>query len=143
MSYSNKKFIPLSEPKFDQNEIKNLTESIKTGWVSSLGQFVTNFEEGFANFTQRKYALAVNSGTAALHLAIMALGITEHDEVLVPATTYIATANAVRYVNAKPIFVDVESETGNMDPKKITRRITKKTKAIIPVHLYGNPCRMD
>lgn len=135
-------FIPIAEPVFDNNEKKNLIEAIESGWVSSMGYFVKTFEKNFSKYCNTRYSLAVHSGTAALHLALLSSGIKENDEVIIPNLTYIATANAVTYTGAKPVLVDVCYDTGNLDPAKIEMKITKKTKAIIAVHLFGNPCNM-
>jgi dTDP-4-amino-4,6-dideoxygalactose transaminase len=108
-----------------------------------LGEDVQAFEKEFAQFCNTQYAVGVSSGTAALFLANMALGIGQNDEVILPAFTYIATALAVSYTGAKPVFVDIEEDTYNIDVKKIESAITKNTKAIIPVHLYGQPANMS
>lgn len=134
--------IPVAEPFIGENELKYVTEAIKSGWVSN-GKYIPMFEEKFAEFCGVKYGISCNSGSSALHLALVALGIKEGDEVIIPTFTYISTANVVKYVNATPIFVDSSRETWNINPKKIEEKITKKTKAIIPVHLYGLPCEMD
>ena len=117
-------------------------DCMETGWISSLGPYVERFQKMFAEKVGCKYAIAVSSGTAALHLALSALGIKAGDEVIVPSFTMIATANAVSYLGAKPVFVDAEPQTWCIDPKKIVEKITKRTKAIIPVHIYGHPCDM-
>lgn len=137
-----KKRIPVSEPCLGGNEEKYVLECVRSSWISSLGKFIPQFEEGFAEFCGSKHGVAVMNGTAALQLALAALGVKEGDEVIVPDLTFVATANAVRYLGAKPVFVDSEMETWNIDPEKIAAAVTKKTKAIIPVHLYGHPCDM-
>ena len=134
--------IPVAEPLIGEKELKYITEAIKSGWISS-GKYISMFEEKFSKFCGVKYGISCNSGTSALHLALVALGIREGDEVIIPTFTYISTANVVKYVNATPIFVDSSRETWNIDPKKIEEKITEKTKAIIPVHLYGLPCEME
>lgn len=136
-------FIPIIRRSFDGNELKYVTECIKTGWISSQGSFVKRFEGEFAQFCGAKFGVATANGTVALHLALEALGIKEGDEVIVPDLTFAATANAVVYTGATPMFVDSEKSTWNIDPSKIVEVITQKTKAIIPVHLYGHPCDMD
>ncbi|MBI2143120.1 DegT/DnrJ/EryC1/StrS aminotransferase family protein, partial [Candidatus Woesearchaeota archaeon] len=138
-----KKSIPVSEPFLNGNEENYVLECVRSSWISSLGKFIPQFEEGFAKFCSSKYGVAVMNGTVALQLALAALGIKEGDEVIVPDLTFVATANAVKYLGAKPVFVDSEIETWNIDTGKIASAITKKTKAIIPVHLYGHPCDMD
>ena len=108
-----------------------------------MGPFVPEFEEKFAKYIGVRKAISVQSGTAALHIALYELGIGKGDEVIVPALTFIATINPILYVEAKPVIVDVDLETWNIDPEEIKKAVTKNTKAIIPVHLYGNPCNMD
>jgi len=137
------KFIPVSEPTITDREIDYVCQAVKSGWVSSLGEYITKFEEKFAEYIGVKYALTTSNGTTALHLALVSLGIKEGDEVIVPDLTFIATANAVVYTGAKPVFADIDPETWCIDPEDIKRKITKKTKAIIPVHLYGHPANMD
>jgi len=112
-------------------------------WVSSAGKFVSQFEEMFADFCGVRYAIATCNGTAALHLALLSLDVGSSDEVIVPTLTFIATANAVMYTGACPVFVDSEKETWNISPEHIEEAITPQTKAIIPVHLYGHPANMD
>jgi perosamine synthetase len=135
--------LPVAEPSLGERELLYITECVLTGWVSSAGKFVTRFEEKFAEFCGTRYAVATSNGTAALHLALLALGIGPGDEVIVPTLTFIATANAVTYTGAQPVFVDSEPETWNIDPSLIEGAITPRTKAIIPVHLYGHPANMD
>jgi len=135
--------IPVANPYFDENEIELLNECIVTGWVSSGGPFVTKFENMVAKHTGTKYAISCSSGTSGLHLALLANNIGPGDEVIVPTLTFIATANAVSYTGAKPVFVDSDINTWNIDPKLIKKSITSKTKAIIAVHLYGLPADMD
>ena len=134
--------ISISNPVFNGNEKNYLLECIDTGWVSANGRFITEFQKQFAEFCGSKYALACSNGTVTLHLALIALGIKPGDEVIMPTLTYIATANAVRMCGAKPVFVDSDLETWNVDPKAIEAAITPNTKAIIPVHLYGLSCDM-
>ncbi len=135
--------LPVAEPKFGEKELKYVSECILTGWVSSAGKFVKLFENQFAEFCETRHAVSCNSGTSALHLSLLAAGIGTGDEVIVPALTFIATANAVTFTGAKPVFVDSEPANWNIDPDLIERAITKKTRAIIPVHLYGHPADMD
>lgn len=137
-----REFYPISEPSITQKEIDYVTDAIKSGWVSSLGQYIDAFENKFADFCGTKYALATSNGTTALHLALAAYGITSGDEVIVPDLTFVATANAVKYTGASVVFVDVERETLCLDPSSLEQVITDKTKAIIPVHLYGHPANM-
>jgi len=135
--------IPVSEPYLCGNALKYVTNCVKTNWISSIGKYVTRFEEEFSKFCNASYGIATANGTVALHLALRVLGIGKGDEVIVPTLTFVATANAVSYLGARPVFVDSEPNTWNIDPEKIEEKITKKTKAIIPVHLYGHPCNMD
>jgi len=137
------KFIPISEPSITDKEIQYVLDAIKSGWVSSIGEYITKFEQKFAEYIDVKYALTTCNGTTALHLALVSLGIKEGDEVLIPDLTFVATANAVVYTGAKPVFVDIDPEIWCIDPEDIRRKITKNTKAIIPVHLYGHPADMD
>ncbi len=133
----------LDAPNVGDLEKKYLGECINSAFVSTFGPFVSEFENKFAKYICARRAVSVQSGTAALHMALYGPGIGEGDEVIVPALTFIATVNSVLYVGAKPVIVDVDSETWNVDTKKIEESITEKTKAIIPVHLYGSPCDMD
>ena len=137
------KFIPISEPNIGEKELENVLSCLKSGWISSLGKYIKEFESNFSYYCGTKYGVSVSNGTLALFLALRSLGISKGDEVIIPNLTFIATANAVTYVGAKPVPVDCEIETWNIDPLKIEKAITNKTKAIIPVHLYGHPCDMD
>ena len=137
-----KKFIPISEPSITQKEIDYVTDAVKSTWVSSLGHYINRFENEFADFCNVRYALTTSNGTTALHLVLVAMEIGEGDEVIVPDLTFIATANAVAYTGAKVVTVDIEESTLCIDPEKIKAAITDKTKAIIPVHLYGHPANM-
>jgi len=136
------KFIPISEPSIGKEELANVSDCIKSTWIS-LGKYITEFENNFSLYCEGRYGVAVVNGTSALQLALISLNIGRGDEVIVPNLTFIATANAVTYLGAKPILVDSESETWNIDPLKIEEAMTERTKAIIPVHLYGHPCDMD
>ena len=135
--------IPVAEPSLGEEELKNVIEAVKSGWISSKGKFIEEFEREFAKYCGVKYGVATANGTVALHLALKALGIGKGDEVIVPTLTFVATANAVTYCNAKPVFVDSHPEYWCIDPEKIEEKITKDTKAIIVVHLYGHPCDLD
>jgi len=134
---------PVAEPCLGEEELDNVIEAVKSGWISSKGKFIPEFEENFAKYCNCKYGVATSNGTTALHLGLSALGIKERDEVIVPDLTFIATANAVIYCNAKPVFVDSHPKYWCIDPEKIEEKITPRTKAIIPVHLYGHPCNID
>lgn len=131
--------IPISKPYFGKEEIKAVEGVLKSGMVAQ-GPKVQEFEKKFADFCNVKYAVAVNSGTAALHTALRVVGIKQGDEVITTPFTFIATANSILMQNAKPVFVDVEEDTFNIDSEKIQEKITKKTKAIITVDLFGHLC---
>jgi len=133
----------LDAPNVGELEKKYLNAAIDAGYVSTIGPFVTEFEKSFAVYLGVEKAVSTQSGTAAIHVALHELGIGPGDEVIVPALTFIATVNPVVYVGAIPVFADVDKDTWNIDPEEIEKKITKKTKAILPVHLYGNPCDMD
>jgi len=135
--------IPIAEPAIGEGELKNVIEAVKSGWISSKGKFIEEFEKGFADYCEVRYGVATSNGTSALHLALASLGVGRGDEVIVPTLTFVATANAVTYCDAKPVFVDSHPEYWCIDPEKIEEKITKNTKAIIAVHLYGHPCDMD
>lgn len=135
--------IPVAEPCLGEEELENVVEAVKSGWISSKGRFIEEFEKRFARYCGVKYGIATANGTVALHLALKALGINRGDEVIVPSLTFVAVANAVMYCNAKPVFVDSHPEYWGINPEKIKKKITAKTKAIITVHLYGHPCDMD
>ncbi len=134
--------IYLDAPSVGSLEKKYLNQAVDSGFVSSAGPLIEEFERSFAKFVSAKGAVATQSGTAAIHVALHELGIGRGDEVIVPALTFIATVNPIVYAGATPVFADVDQRTWTIDPKEIEARITKKTKAIIPVHLYGNPCDM-
>lgn len=136
-------FIPISQPSVGELERRYLLDAFDSGWISSLGHYIDDFEKAFAAYCGTTEAIAVSNGTVALHLALVALGIGPGDEVIVPDLTFVATANAVRHAGAKPVFVDVERDTLCMDPRLFERAITRRTKAVIPVHLYGHPADMD
>lgn len=140
---SNRIIYPVAMPNLSGNEKKYVMDCIDTAWISSNGKYVPLFEERFSQWMGVNHALSCCNGTVALHLPLLALGIGPGDEVLVPTLTYIATANAVRYCGATPVFVDCLEDTWDMDPQDAERKITGRTKAIIPVHLFGNPCDMD
>jgi len=136
-------FIPIFEPHITKHEFELVYQALDSGYISSVGKFVKEFEIKFAEYVGTKYALSTSSGTTALHLSLLAAGIREGDDVIVPDLTFIATANAVKYCGANPVFIDVDKKTLCIDYKKIEKIITKNTKAIIPVHLYGHPTNMD
>lgn len=134
--------IELDAPNVGKLEKKYIHETIDKGFVSTFGPYVSEFEEKIADYLGVRKAVSTQSGTAALHTALYELGIGKGDEVIVPALTFVATANPVLYVGARPVFVDVDRKTWVIDPKEIEKNITKRTRAIIPVHFYGNPCNM-
>ncbi len=140
---SNQPFIPVAEPSIGEQELIYVTDCVKSGWISSLGEYVRNFENQFARYCDTRYGVATFNGTVALHLLLATLNLAAGDEVIVPSLTFVATANAVRYTGATPIFVDSERQTWNIDPRAVESAITPRTKAIIAVHLYGHPADMD
>jgi len=135
--------IPVSKPTIGERELEYVTECLKTGWISSSGRFVKEFEDGFSSYCGARQGISTTSGTTALQLALASLKIGKGDEVIVPSFTMIATIAAVVHAGAKPVFVDSEPETWNIDPAKIEDIVTSRTKAIMPVHLFGHPCDMD
>jgi perosamine synthetase len=137
------KFIPIAMPALSGNEKKYVMDCLDTNWISSIGKYIKAFEETFAAWMGSNHALSCCNGTLALHLPLLALDVRPGDEVLVPSLTYIATANVVRYCGATPILVDCLPDTWNIDPADMENKITARTKGVIPVHLYGNPCDMD
>ncbi|MFJ8457760.1 LegC family aminotransferase [Lysinibacillus xylanilyticus] len=154
-----KELVPLHEPTFNEKELEYVSDCVKSGWVSSVGSYVTRFEEELAKFVGVKRAVAVVNGTAALHIALKIAGVEANDEVLMPSLTFIATANAVSYLLAIPHFVDVDEETLGVDPRKLNHYLEKvselrngvlfnketnrRIKALIPMHTFGHPCAMD
>jgi perosamine synthetase len=137
------KNIPVSEPTLLGNEEKYVLDCLRTNWISSVGQYTQYFEESFASFCSVKHAIAVVNGTAALHVALLALGVKPGDEVIVPTFTYVATANAVSYCGGLPAFADCEPDTWNLDINHVQSLITPRTRGIIPVHIFGHPVDMD
>jgi len=135
--------IPVYQPTLAGNEKKYVNECLDTNWISSKGKFVTEFEQKFSEYIGCKHSITVSNGTVAIHLALLALGIGEGDEVIVPTLTYIASVNAIVYTGATPVFVDSLSDTWQMDPEDVLKKITTKTKAVMAVHLYGHPCDMQ
>jgi perosamine synthetase len=135
-------FIPVYEPWIGEREVARVTRCVKSGWISSIGVEIGEFEARFARLCRRRFGVACSNGTTALHLALTALGIGAGDEVIVPALTFVATANAVHYTGARPVFADADPDTWNLDPAAVARRVTRRTRAIIAVHLYGQPADM-
>jgi perosamine synthetase len=140
---TNRRRIQIAMPKLDGNEAKYAADAVESGWISSAGEYVGRFEAAFAGRCGVPHAASCSNGTVALHLALLALGIGPGDEVIVPTLTYVATANAVVYCGATPVFVDSEADTMNLDPRGVERAITVRTKAVIAVHLYGHPADMS
>lgn len=154
-----KDIVPLHEPTFNEKELEYVTDCIKTGWVSSVGAYVTRFEEDLAKFVGVKRAVAVVNGTAALHIALKIAGVEADDEVLMPSLTFIATANAVNYCGAIPHFIDVHEETLGVDPYKLDTYLTEiselrngelfnketncRIKALVPMHTFGHAVHLD
>jgi perosamine synthetase len=134
--------VPFHRPSLGDDEIRAVADVLKAGWLTA-GKKTAEFETAFADFVSSPHAVAVNSATSALHLALIAAGVSEGDEVLVPAMTFASTAGVVRYLGARPVLVDIERDTHLMDAGKIEERITERTRAIIPVHYGGQPCDMD
>ncbi len=158
-TYNEQEFIPLHEPKFIGNEKKYLNNCIDSTFVSSIGEYVDRFEKEFALKVNSKYAIAIVNGTSALHIALILAGVEEYDEVITQPLTFIATCNAIKYINATPIFVDVDIDTMGLSPnalekflknncyKKNNQCINKLTnkivKACVPMHTFGMPCRIE
>ena len=135
--------IPIAEPALVGNEKRYVLDCLDSNWISSNGSYIARFEAAFAEFTQTKHAISCSNGTTALHAALLALGVGPGDEVIVPTLTYVATANAVRYCGATPVFVDSENQTWNLDPACVEAAITPRTKGVIVVHLFGHPADLD
>jgi perosamine synthetase len=135
--------IPVYEPVLGPDVRRNVLECIDSNWISSRGKFVDQFEREFGGFVGVHHAASVCNGTVALHLALLALKVGPGDEVIVPTFTYIASVNAIAYVGATPVFVDSLADTWQLDPDDVRRKITPRTKAIVVVHLYGQPAQMD
>lgn len=141
--YRRSEKLPIAQPTLDGNELIYVTDAVNSSWISSTGAYVTRFEKEFSNWCGCKYGVATSNGTTALHLALVALGVGPGDEVIVPNMTFAATINSVLYTGATPVIVDIEEDGWCIDPVEIRKAITTKTKAIILVHIYGQPCDMD
>jgi perosamine synthetase len=137
------RMIPVAEPDLRGKEYEYLSDAFLSTWISSAGKYINQLEDTFANYCGVDYGVAVSNGTVALHLALKALKIGEGDEVIIPDLTFAATANAVLHAGATPVLVDIEPDSWCIDPSEIEKAITTKTKAIIPVHVYGQPCDME
>jgi perosamine synthetase len=135
--------IPVNEPLLGDQELEYVTECVRTGWVSSAGRFIEEFEQKWAAYCARKYGVAVSNGTAALQVAVASLGLRPGDEVIMPTFTIISCALAVVYAGGVPVLVDSDPQSWTMDVNQIARKITPRTKAIMPVHIYGHPADMD
>jgi len=135
-------FLPFNQPDIGQAEIDEVVDTLRSGWITT-GPKTKEFERRFAEYIGVRHAIAVNSCTGGLHIALAAAGVGPGDEVIVPTMTFCATANVVVHLGATPIVVDVEPDTLNIDPQCLEAAITPRTKAVIPVHLYGHPCDMD
>lgn len=138
-----RRFMHVCEPTLRGNELKYVADCIKTNWISSFGKYIDEFEKGFADYCGVKHGISVCNGSIAIHLALEASGIGPGDEVIVPDFTMIASVNSILYTGAKPVLVDAEMPTWCMNPELIEEKITPKTKAILPVHIYGHPVDMD
>ncbi len=135
--------IPLCAPLLGDKELEYLTDCIKTNWISSRGKYVEEFEKRFSNYCNCKFGVTTTNGTSSLHLALASIGLREGDEVIVPAFTMISSVLPIVYCRAKPVLVDAEADTWCMDTNQIEEKISDRTKAILPVHIYGHPCDMD
>ena len=137
-----KRFIPYGRQWIDEEDIQSVVDVLRSDYLTT-GPKIEEFENKFAKYVGAKYAVAVSNGTAALHAACFAAGIGEGDEVITTPITFAASANCILYCGAKPVFADIDPKTYNIDPEDIKRKITNRTKAIIPVHFTGQPCAMD
>jgi perosamine synthetase len=135
--------VPMAAPVIGRKELEYVIEAVRSGWISSQGPYVAQFEGVFSTYCGVHHGVAVTSGTTALHLALAVIGVGPGDEVMVPAITHIAVANAVTLTGADLILVDCDPYTWTIDPAEVQKKITRRTKAIIPVHLYGHPADMD
>lgn len=136
-------FIPISQPSITKKEIDYVNDAVTSTWISSLGKYIDRFEAEFADFCESRFAICVSNGTVAIQLALTAYNIGEGDEVIMPNLSFIATANATLHCGAKPVFADIDPDNLCIDPRAIEALITNRTKAIMPVHLYGHPAQMD
>ena len=137
-----KKFIPYGRQFIDEDDIKEVVKVLKSPWITQ-GTKIREFEEALCKYTGAKYAVVVSSGTAALHIACLAAGIKQGDEVITSPITFVASANCVLYCGGKPVFADIQEDTINIDPQEIKKKISKRTRAIIPVHFAGHPCDLE
>ncbi len=137
------KMIPVNEPKIGDLEFEYVMDALNSGWISSGGKYIDRFEKQFANFIGKKYAISVSNGTAAIETALHGMGVEKGDEVIMPSFTIISCAIAVVRLGAKPVLIDIDPVTWNMDPNLIEEKISKKTKVVMPVHIFGHPVDMD
>lgn len=137
-----KSFLVFGSPRIEEAEIREVVETLRSGWLST-GPKVVKFEKMFKKYIGAKYAMALNSCTAGLHLAMLVSGLGHGDEIITTPMTFAATANVITHIGARPVFVDIDKHTMNIDPNLIEKKITKRTKAIVPVHFAGRPCDMD
>lgn len=142
-SFKPKELILTAGPSISQKEISYVSDAVKNGWNFHLGDYIEKFQDKFAEYLGVKYAIAVTSGTAALHLAMRVMDIGPGDEVIIPDQTFVSCANVVRWVGATPVFCDVEEDTWCLNPESFKKAITKRTKAVMPIHTYGQAPRMD
>ncbi|XME04342.1 aminotransferase class I/II-fold pyridoxal phosphate-dependent enzyme [Lachnospiraceae bacterium C1.1] len=143
IEFQNDFHIPVAEPYLNGNEYRYLTDVLTSTWISSKGAYIDRFEKQFADYVGCQYGVATCNGTVALHLALTAMGISQGDEVIVPNLTFAATINSVLFCGATPVLVDVEEDSWCISTEEIRKAITSKTKAIVPVHIYGQPCNME
>lgn len=136
-------FIPISKPLIGAREKELVLEALDSGWVSSIGKYIDAFETNFARYCGTRFALTTSNGTTGLHLALASLGVGPGDEVIVPDLTFVATANAVAYTGATPVLADIDPDTLCLDPVSVKSKLSARTRAIMPVHLYGHPADMD
>lgn len=135
--------IPISKPTISEEDVRLVSDAVASGWVSSLGSYIDKFERQFAAFCGVRHCVTTANGTVAIHLALKVLGIGPGDEVIVPDLTFVATANMVALAGAKPVIADVRASDWCLDPASVERAITSRTRALIPVHLYGHPAEMN
>src|ERR1019366_935309 len=135
-------YLVFGQPLIEEPEIEEVVKSLRAAWLGT-GRKVAGFEKQIASYKSVKYAVAVNSCTAGLHLSCLAVGLKPGDEVIVPAMTFCATINAVIHSGATPVLVDIEANSFNLDVKEVRQKITTRTRAIMPVHFAGRPCDMD
>jgi len=135
--------IPVNEPLLGERETEYVLECLRTGWISSAGHYIEAFEQGWAGYCGRRYGIAVSNGTVALEIAVQALDLQPGDEVILPTFTIISCAQAVTYAGGVPVLVDADPHTWCMDVSQVEARITSRTRAIMPVHIYGHPVDMD